>query len=109
MGTLLYGTEAITIDFDDRALTHLQIVITTKLRRHESFLFSWSDGVALGSGRGSIWLHPQSILYYRFVGSRVPVVNQAWITELLKTANSGTGLVFTPEPSTTGHPILRAV
>lgn len=107
MGTLLYGTQAITIDFEDRALTHLQIAITTKLRRHESFLFSWTDSVALGSGRSSIWLDPSSTLYYRFLGSRVPAINPEWISALLQSANSGTGLVFTPEPGVPSRPVPR--
>jgi hypothetical protein len=98
VGTLLYGNPAITIDFDDRSLTHLQIAITTKLRRHESFLFSWTNSRELGSGRSSIWIDPSSVLYYRFLGSRIPTINPAWVAELVQSANSGTGLVFTPEP-----------
>ncbi len=43
MGTLIYGHGDLTVDFDDRTLAHLQVVIGTKLRRRESFLLSWSD------------------------------------------------------------------
>lgn len=98
MGTLIYGNAKIEVAFDDRALTHLQIVITTKLRRRESFLFSWTDARSLGSGRGSIWLDPSSTLYYRFLGSRPPAINRAWIEQLMASANSGTGLYYSPEP-----------
>lgn len=100
MGSLTYGHPGIVIAFDDRALAHLQIVITTKLRLRQSFLFSWSDSTAQGSGRNSIWLDPTSILYYRFDGSRPPWINRDWVSALATSANSGTGLAFTAEPPT---------
>jgi hypothetical protein len=98
MGSLLYGNAGIEITFEDRALTHLQIVITAKLRRRESFLFSWTNSVERGSGRSVIWLDPSSTLFYRYSGSRVPSINREWIEELTKSANSPGGLYFTPEP-----------
>lgn len=100
MGILLYGSPSIEVAFDDRALTHLQIVITAKLRRHESFVFSWTDAPEAGSGRSSIWVDPSSTLYYRFYGSRVPSINRDWIDVLMASANSGGGLYFTAEPVT---------
>ena len=98
MGVLTYGSPSIEVTFDDRTLMHLQIVITAKLRRRESFVFSWKDTAEMGSGRSSIWLDPSSTLHYRFFGGRVPTVNRAWIEVLMTSANSGGGLVFTPEP-----------
>ena len=98
MGMLMYGGPKTEISFDDRALTHLQIVITAKLRRQESFVFSWTDAADIGSGRSSIWLDPSSTLFYRFFGSRVPAINRAWIDQLMDSANSGSGLFFTAEP-----------
>lgn len=98
MGTLLYGSPSTEISFEDRALTHLQIVITAKLRRKESFVFSWNDSLELGSGRSSIWLDPSSTLFYHFLGSRVPSINREWIDALMASANSGGGLFFVPEP-----------
>ncbi|MBC7725213.1 MAG: ATP-dependent DNA ligase [Burkholderiaceae bacterium] len=77
---------------------HLQIVITAKLRRRESFVFSWSDSVEVGSGRSTIWLDPSSTLYYRYFGSRIPSINREWIEALMASANSAGGLYFTPEP-----------
>jgi len=100
MGTLLYGSPSMEISFDDRALAHLQIVITAKLRRRESFVFSWNDSVDVGSGRSTIWLDTSSTLFYRFLGSRAPVINREWIDVLMKSANSGGGLFFTAEPGT---------
>jgi hypothetical protein len=98
MGSLLYGSAGISVDFEDRALMHLQIVITAKLRRQESFLFSWTDSVAEGSGRSSIWLDPSIPLFFRFNGNRIPKINRDWIDVLMKSANSGSGLIFAAEP-----------
>ena len=99
MGTLLYGNPGIVITFDDRALMHLQIVISTKLRRRESFIFTWSDSADEGSGRSAIWLDPTSTLYYRYFGSRTPSINRDWIEALMLSANSAGGLVFIAEPA----------
>lgn len=98
MGTLLYGNPGIVIAFDDRVLMHLQIVISTKLRRRESFLFTWTDSPDEGSGRSAIWLDPTSTLYYRYFGSRTPAINREWIEVLMVSANSSGGLVFSAEP-----------
>ena len=100
MGTLLYGNPGIVITFDDRALMHLQIVISTKLRRRESFIFTWSDSADEGSGRSAIWLDPTSTLYFRYFGSRTPSINRDWIEALMLSANSAGGLVFIAEPAT---------
>lgn len=102
MGSLLYGNQSFDVRFDDRALMHLQIVITAKLRRHESFIFSWVDSVAAGSGRSAIWLDPSSTLFYRYSGSRMPSVNGEWIRMLMLSANSAGGLFFTEEPTVGG-------
>ncbi|MDJ0349369.1 ATP-dependent DNA ligase [Cryobacterium sp. PH29-G1] len=98
MGTLLYGNPGIVITFDDRALMHLQIVISTKLRRRESFIFTWTDSADNGSGRSAIWLDPTSTLYFRYFGSQAPSINREWIEALMLSANSAGGLVFVTEP-----------
>lgn len=102
MGSLLYGSSATEIAFEDRALMHLQIVITAKLRRRESFIFSWSTSVHEGSGRTTIWLDPSSTIMFRYSGSRVPMINREWIEQLAISANSAGGLFFTPEPNRPG-------
>jgi hypothetical protein len=98
MGKMLYGDSEIVIEFDDRALAHLQIVIGSKLRRGESFFFSWKDDVAIGDGRSSIWLDQSIPLYFKYFGGKRPTINAAWIKDLADSANSGQGLVFSPEP-----------
>lgn len=98
MGKLIYGAPGIEIEFDDRPLVHLQIVIANKLRLGESFMFSWRTPTAQGDGRAAVWLDRSIPLYYKFHGSRVPAVNRRWLDELAQTANSGTGLVLVDEP-----------
>jgi hypothetical protein len=98
MGKLAYD-RSLTIDFDDRTLAHLQIVIGMKMRRGESFYFSWKDDHQVGDGRTSIWLHPTIPLVYKYYGSRSPVINPAWIHALEVSANTNAGLQIVPEPS----------
>ena len=101
MGSLLYGNPGTEISFDDRALMHLQVVTTAKLRRRESFLFTWTYSADAGSGRSSIWLDPGSVIVYRFAGSRTPSLNRDWIQALMLSANSAGGMFFSPEPAGT--------
>jgi len=99
MGSLTYGTPGIEVQFDDRTLEHLQIVIATKLRRRESFFFSWRDGDGTGEGRSSIWLDAAIPLRFSYDGTRVPGINREWLTELTASANGSSGLVLTDEPA----------
>ena len=105
MGKLSYD-RAVTVDFDDPLLAHLQIVIGIKLRRGESFYFSWKDDTRIGDGRTSIWLHPTIALVYKFYGSRNPSINPAWVHALELSANTNTGLqiVLEPQAPQNGHP-----
>jgi hypothetical protein len=97
MGKLHYDG-SVEIDFEDRVLAHLQIVITAKLRRNESFLLSWRDDHSMGDGRSAIWLHPSQSLRYKYFGGRMPGINPAWINALTDLANSAGGLFVTTEP-----------
>ena len=96
MGKLIYG--GIEIEFDDRALVHLQIVIGSKLRRGESFFLSWNDSPTIGDGRSSVWLQASIPLYFRYNGGKTPSLNRAWIETLSRSANSGQGLLLSSEP-----------
>ena len=102
MGKFTYDRE-VRVDFDDRTLAHLQIVIGNKLRRGESFFFSWRVDTSLGHGRSAVWLHPYAALTFTFGGSRHPAINREWIEALATAANSPRGLHIVPEPA------LRAV
>jgi hypothetical protein len=101
MGQLIYDGRPLDLRIDDRALTHLQIVIVNMLRRDHRFAFSWKDDVVHGDGRSTIWLHPNVSLHFKFTGSRVPSINRSWLEDLYASATSGSGLVLTPEPADT--------
>ena len=95
------------IVFDDRVLVHLQIVIGAKLRRHESFFFSWKDESAAGSGRSSIWLDSAIPLYFRYFGGRTPEINREWISILMESSHTSAGMQLLKEPDPLGHPRPR--
>lgn len=98
MGKLLYGDSGLVIDFDDRALAHLQVVIGAKLRRHEAFYFSWRNETSVGSGRCTLWLDHSIPLYFKYASSDRPSINRAWIDELAVSANQPQGLFLSAEP-----------
>jgi hypothetical protein len=97
MGTLMYDSTS-KVDFDDRTLAHLQIVIGAKLRRNEGFYLSWKDDTSIGDGRTTIWLHPSIPLLYKYFGSRPVTINAQWIERLTIVAHSSNGLHVVPEP-----------
>ena len=99
MGKLHYGDSHFSIDIDDRALAHLQLVIFTKLRRGESFAYTWDQGAEKGFGRGAIWIHSSLTLRFEFLGSRYPDINRRWLEELAGLASSSRGLYLTREPT----------
>ena len=94
----MYGHPATDIHLEDRALAHLQIVFSDKLRRNEAFHFTWADAPTEGGGRNIIWVHPTMPIYFRYSGSRPPSINRAWLDELEHSANNG-GLVLRDEPA----------
>ena len=98
MGRFIYEDTA-RIEFDDRVLAHLQVVMGTKLRRTEPFFFTWRDDLGAGGGRTSVWVHPHAHLVFKFHGSRAPRLNRAWLDALMLSANSPSGLYVVPEPA----------
>lgn len=102
MGKFVYGTPIVVVEFDDRTLAHLKVVIATKLHRSESFMFTWDYGTESGSGHSSVWLHPAIPIQFDFLGNREPSLNRLWLEELTKAANSTGGLRIVPEPEPDG-------
>jgi hypothetical protein len=96
VGILQYDGEE--YDFDDRVLMHLQIVIATKLRRHEDFFLSWTQPVERGSGRHAIWIDNGVPLHLFYTGSRPAAINREWLEQLVLSAASSSGLVLGDEP-----------
>jgi len=98
MGKFFY--DAHVVDFDDRLLAHLQMVMVAKLRRGEPFVFTWSDPSA---GRTAVWVNPAATIAFRFDDAASPVINRAWIDALVLAANSPSGLHPIPEPEPGDH------
>lgn len=97
MGKFSYGSNGREIEIDDRLLTHLKIVMLSKLRRQESFAFSWVSDSEHGSGRVTVWLSPGVELEFAFDDAPSPAINRAWVQALNSTAEHGE-LAMVPEP-----------
>jgi len=98
MGRFMYSSPATAVEFDDRVLAHLKVVITAKLRRGESFTFTWTNTPESGGGRNSVWLNPSVPLQFEFYGSKDPHLNRNWLEVLARLTNTPTGLQIVPEP-----------
>lgn len=95
MGTIYYGTTPIRIE--DRALAHLKVVISTKLRRNESFTLSWRHPDGEVPGRETIWIHPSIPLRFVFDDAEPAQLSRSWIEDLANSANSSGGILLVPE------------
>ena len=102
MGTLKH--DGVTVEFDDRLLAHLEIVIVQKLRRQEAFLMTWQDELGLAGGRSGIWLHPASMLHFHFAGKDKLVIDHDWVMKLMASANSAMGLFVADDAGEALHP-----
>jgi hypothetical protein len=98
MGKILYGDAGTEIVFDDRDMAHLQLVIGAKLRRRESFFFTWKEDPSVGEGRASIWIDAAIPMYFKYYGSKAPTINRDWLELLTLSANSAQGMQFMSEP-----------
>lgn len=112
MGTLYYGDSGTPIGIEDRALAHLKVAITTKLRRNESFTFSWRHTDEQARGRSTLWMHPSIPLRFVFDEPERPELSRRWIEELMRSANSTGGIELVPEyldtepiPTEPGQPV----
>lgn len=92
MGHLYYGTATESIEIPDRLLSHLKVVVTTKLRRSESFTLSWThvDGTP---GRSTLWLQPAIPMRFVFDSAEPETLNATVLKNMADMANSSAGLV----------------
>jgi len=97
VGTLYYGDSGTPIGVEDRALAHLKVAITTKLRRGESFTLSWQHPEEQPRGRSTLWLHPSIPLRFVFDEPETPELSRTWIEDLMRSANSTGGIRLVPE------------
>jgi hypothetical protein len=110
MGTIYYGGEATAIEIEDRALAHLKVVISTKLRRGESFTLSWRHPDGQAGGRSTLWLHPSIPMRFVFDDPEPTELSRAWLEELANSAHSSGGIQLIAEhfdvPTTAPVPIV---
>ena len=97
MGKIVYD-RLVTVEFPDFELAHLQAVIGAKLRRGESFFFSWAQTGEQAPGSRSIWLHASASLLFEYDDGGPRRLNRPWIEALSASANTTAGLRPVPEP-----------
>ena len=96
MGTFIYSDVA-RLDLDDRVLAHVQAVFANKLRRAESFMFTWTDETGADPARSSVWIHPAATMAFSYAETGPYSLSRSWVEALLHTANSAAGLHLVPE------------
>lgn len=97
VGTLYYGQSAAPIGIEDRALAHLKVAITTKLRRGESLTLSWIHPDGQAGGRSTIWVNPTIPMRFVFDEPEAPDLSRDWVEELMRSANSTGGITLVEE------------
>jgi hypothetical protein len=108
MGHLYYGGTWEPIAIPDRLLAHIKVVIATKLRRNESFTFSWRDANA---GRSTIWLQPAIEMSFVFHSSEPELLDPDLLQRLAVEASGTSGITVdltdastqSPAPAPSGH------
>ena len=94
MAVLSYG--GADYEFSDRLLAHVQVVITTKLRRRESFALSWIRDV--DGGREAIWVDNGLPIRFRYDEGAIAPLNREWLESMMDGTHRPNGLLVTPEP-----------
>lgn len=90
MGRLHYGGGNEPIEIPDRTLAHLRMLVTSKLRRSESFTVAWRHGEHDSDGRSMIWIHCSIPMRFEF-DSAEPVQIDRALLEGLAQASMATG------------------
>jgi hypothetical protein len=95
MGQLFYGDTEQPIEIPDRLLAHLKVVITTKLRRAESFTLTWRHADGEPVGRSSIWLQESIPLRFVFDEAEPEQLDGTALQDMAHRATSSAGLTVT--------------
>lgn len=95
MGTLFYDGDG--YELEDRTLVHLQLAISTKLRRRESFFLTWAVPIEQGSGTHTIWVDNGIPIHFSYSGSPPTDVNRAWVEALVVSSGRSFGAYLIPE------------
>lgn len=104
MGYLHYGSTAHGIEIEDRSLAHLRVAILSLLRAGHTVAFTYQRAHELG-GRESVWITPTTDLRFRFLGSRTPKLNEAWVRALIESNHSAAGLHLVRECPPSNQPL----
>jgi len=102
MGRFIYesaGGDGYVID--DRVLAHLELAVSVKFRRGESFAFTLAAGdLKAGQGHRVFWMHPSIPVQFQYDHDRRAIrMNTRWVERLIETAFTDVGLRIVPEPS----------
>jgi hypothetical protein len=103
MGKLHYGDDGLVLDFDDRTLIHLEIVIRSKLRAKQPFCLNWTDWESIVEGPSMLWLCDEVPVTFTYDSDQPPAVNPEWIAAMYATASESGGLLLRREPRAMGH------
>ena len=100
MGMLYYGTADSPVHIDDVLLAHLKVVMTTKLRRGESFTVAWTHDACSPPGRTTLWIAPSIPLRFLFDSSEPATLDPRQIRDLAdqvsRTGSLSLPALFTP-------------
>jgi len=94
MGCLYYGDSDQGIMVPDALLAHLKVIITTKLRRRESFTLMWRHDIAEPHGRSALWLQEAIPLRFVFDTEASDELQPSVLQEFSRMANSTGGLTI---------------
>ena len=92
MGTLHFGSTRTPLHLDDRLLAHLEIVITSKLRRGEGLLLWWVQPGDDTPRRGACWITSATELLYLFDSVDVVAIDRDELERLSVESNSSRGI-----------------
>lgn len=92
MATLFYGSDTAPISLPDRLMGYIKVITSTKLRRGESFTFTWT-GTDDEGGRSTIWLQPAIPLRFVFDAAEPEQLAGDYLRALADQANAASGLV----------------
>ena len=94
MAFLHYGSDPVPIEIDDRTMAHLKLVVTTKLRRNESFTLTCTHPHESGERRTALWIQPSIPLRFEYMYAESDPLDKDLLRELAEAANTNAGIVI---------------
>lgn len=93
MGKLFYGSDTQPIEMDDRLLQYVQVVLSTKLRRSESFTVTWTDVLSEPS-RTTLWVQPAIPMRFQYSAPETQRLSGGYLRQLADQAAMSSGLML---------------